>query len=211
MQLYGLHIRSYCLPTTNKIYMNDNTLKMPQSRSRAPPTPRDTKRKRDGNNKNKTNTPYETTDAQTKKNCHRGTALELSARILLCWAGVGLKAVLLARNLTLVSWCSSNQCNNTHTKKPESKVGSTKEDGYDVSIKLCSKVLQLTIIKTANQHVIFVRCKKSYNEVKYCKWQPYRLHSTANEIILQVTAGDNYMDENIRLNYLSATNKATLQ
>ena len=49
---------------------------MPQTRQTA--LPRHQKKERWGTNKDNTNTTYETTDTQTKKNCDRRTVLEWS-------------------------------------------------------------------------------------------------------------------------------------
>ena len=75
--------------TNNLIFRNKNisqgTLELPQSRSTA--LPRHQKKERWGTNKEKTIATYETTDAQKKKNCNRGNALERSVVKLLGGGG----------------------------------------------------------------------------------------------------------------------------
>ena len=57
------------------------------------------KKRRDDN----TNAMYETPDAQTKRNCIKGSALERSVETTwMWWTGV-FKTVLSARNLTFIS------------------------------------------------------------------------------------------------------------
>ena len=66
----------------NYINISEDTQKTPQSRSTA--LPRHQMKERWETNNDKTNATYETTDAQTKKNCNRGTALEQSVEKILC-------------------------------------------------------------------------------------------------------------------------------
>ena len=76
---------------------SEDTLEVPQSQSTA--FPRHERKEREETNEDTTNATYEITDAQTKKNCHGGLALEGSVGKLL----VGHKLVLLAQNLALNS------------------------------------------------------------------------------------------------------------
>ena len=85
--------------------MSKDTQEMPQLEANLP---RHAKKER-GTNKNRTNSSYETGDAQTKKNCNRGTALERSVGKLLCVAvGEMLRPVLIAQNPTLNSDAAPN-------------------------------------------------------------------------------------------------------
>ena len=59
-----------------------------------------------GTNNDEPNSTYETTDAQTKKNCNRGTALVRLKEHLLGMGG--FKLVLFARSLTLNSDAAPN-------------------------------------------------------------------------------------------------------
>ena len=60
--------------------ISEDTQEMLQSRSTA--LPRHQQKERWGTKNNKTNATYETTNAQTKKNCNRGTALERTEEML---------------------------------------------------------------------------------------------------------------------------------